>query len=147
MSALKNAIRDFDWVGLFENLNVHDMVDSFTNSFINLAKMYIPTKSLIVSDSDAPWMNTKIKYAIKNNKNIYKNWVKNGKIQADKTLVNKSQRETNKLIQLAKNQYIKSLGRKICDPDCGAKIFWSSYKRLLNNKKTQTFRLCRLMAL
>ena len=27
------------------------------------------------------------------------------------------------------------MSKKLSDPNCGQKVFWSSYKRLLNNKK------------
>ena len=43
--------------------------------------------------------------------------------------------ETKKLIKEAKQKYIDNLSKKITDPNCRQKVFWSSYKRLLNNKK------------
>ena len=133
--ALKKSIRDFDWAHSFNQLNVHEMVDFFTNKLTNLAKIHIPSKQISVSDSDAPWINNKLKTAIKKNKKIYSNWVKNGKTRANKVFVNRSQRDTNKLIREAKANYVKSLSTKICDPDSGCKVFWSAFKRLLNNKK------------
>ena len=135
VDALKYAISNFDWSQSFRLLNVHEMVDFFSEQILVFAKNYIPSKQVTISDSDAPWITNKIKFAIKNNKNIYKNWLKNGQVPADRVVVNRSQRKTNKLIREAKSYYIKTLSNKISDPQCGAKIFWSSYKRLLNNKK------------
>ena len=102
-----------------------------------MAKIHIPSRQISVSDSDAPWINDKLKSAIKTNKKIYKNCVKNGKTRVNKVFVNRSQRVTNKLIREAKSNYVKTLSDKICDPDSGCKVFWSAFKRLLNNKKTQ----------
>ncbi|MCH2390413.1 MAG: reverse transcriptase family protein, partial [Nitrospinales bacterium] len=111
------------------------MVEIFTSTFLNLAKTHIPFKIVTISDKDAPWFNNKIKYAIQKNKRLVKNWIKNGKTPADTTNKNKSQRDLHKLITEAKTKYIENLGKKISDPNTGAKIFWSSYKRLINNKK------------
>ena len=49
--------------------------------------------------------------------------------------MNKIQNETNKVIRDAKESYIKSLSKKLCNPMTGPKVFWSSYKRLMNNTK------------
>ena len=45
------------------------------------------------------------------------------------------QNETNNTIKKARDEYIDRLSAKVCDPESGGKVFWSAYKRLLNNKK------------
>ena len=60
---------------------------------------------------------------------------KKNKSPDDTKIKNKSQRDLHKLITEAKSNYIEDLGRKISDPNTGSKIFWSAYKRLINNKK------------
>ena len=132
---LKNEIRSLEWSRLFENKNVNDMVDIFNDTLLNIAKTHIPCKLVTISDRDAPWFTKQIKYGIKKKDRIYKRWVTNGRIKSKKK-VNKSQRDLNKLIKDAVAHYIDNLSKKICDPNTGSKICWSSYKRFLNNKKT-----------
>ena len=43
--------------------------------------------------------------------------------------------ETNSLINSAKEAYIKNLSDKLCNPKSSSNVFWSAFKRLLNNKK------------
>ena len=43
--------------------------------------------------------------------------------------------ETNSAIEQAKQSYIKYLSEKLCNPKSSNNIFWSAFKRLLNNKK------------
>ena len=86
-------------------------------------------------DKDAPWITPAVKSAVKRNKRVYKKWVQRGRISEEKAHVNYVQKETNNIIKLAKKAYIDDLSKKNCDPHSGVKVFWSAYKRLLNNKK------------
>ena len=111
------------------------MTTLFTSTIIEYAKKFIPNKTVTISDKDALWITPPVKQAIKRNKKAYKNWVKRGRISYEKPNVNTIQNETNKIIQDSKEMYIKRHSEKLCDPNSGPKIFWSSYKKLLNNKK------------
>ena len=42
---------------------------------------------------------------------------------------------TKDAIEEAKSKYMENLGKKLCDPSCGHKTFWTAYKRLANKKK------------
>ncbi|MCH2389802.1 MAG: hypothetical protein MK234_03870 [Nitrospinales bacterium] len=135
LNALKRDLFAINWPIAFENLNVNQMVDKLTSTLLDLAKTHIPFKIAIISDKDAPWFNNRLRYAIQKNKRLVKLWKANGKTPADTIRKNRSQRDLHKLITEAKSSYIENLGKKISDPNTGAKIFWSSYKRLINNKK------------
>ena len=143
LNALKNDLRNIDWTQAFGNLDVNLMVDFFTSNLLNLAKIHIPFKIATISDKDAPWFNNTIKYAIQKNKRLVKKWKSNGKTPEDTIAKNKSQRDLHSFITDAKTKYVENLGKKISDPNTGAKFFWSSYKRLINNKKKhKTYPLC-----
>ena len=133
LSALRRDLEAFDWSDAFLNLNVDQMVELYTSTLLSFAKTHIPFKIATISDKDAPWLNNEIKNAIKKNKRLVKNW-KKSKSPGDTKIKNKSQRDLHKLITEAKSSYIEDLGRKISDPKTGSKIFWSAYKRLINNK-------------
>ena len=134
LSALKRDLEAFGWSDAFLNLNIDQMVELYTSTLLSFAKKHIPFKIATISDKDAPWLNNDIKNAIKKNKRLVKNWKKN-KTPGDTNIKNRSQRDLHKLITEAKSKYIEDLGRKISDPNTGSKIFWSAYKRLINNKK------------
>ena len=60
------------------------MVDIFTKTFICIAKKYIPSKIITISDKDALWITPSVKTAVKRNKRVYKKWVHDGRKQAEK---------------------------------------------------------------
>ena len=134
LAALRRDLLAFDW-NAFANSDVNQMVEKFTSTLLNFAKLHIPFKIAIISDKNAPWFNNVIRNAIKKNKRLVSHWKSNGKSPADTKVKNKSQRDLHKLITEAKISYIDNLAKKISDPNTGSKIFWSSYKRLINNKK------------
>ncbi|MCH2390701.1 MAG: hypothetical protein MK234_08465, partial [Nitrospinales bacterium] len=135
LTAMRRDLLAFDWVAAFANSDVNQMVEGYTSTLLNLAKLHIPFKIATISDKDAPWFNNSIKNAIKKNKRLVRLWKSNGKSPADTQIKNRSQRDLHKLITEAKSSYILNLGKKISDPNTESKIFWSSYKRLINNKK------------
>ena len=137
---LKTDLLAINWQETFLNKSLDDMVDCFTKIFLDLAKRHIPSKIITVSDKDAPWVTPAVKCALKRNKRVYSKWVKRGRDINGKAGVNKIQNETNKAIKEAKQLYIDNLSKKLCDPNCGQKVFWTAYKKLLNKKRTQIFR-------
>ncbi len=111
------------------------MVEAFTKIFLEIAERHVPSKIITVYDKDAPWITDTVKTAIRRNKRVYRKWAKNGRNKEEKNKINRIQNETNILISEAKRTYTENLSKKLCDPNCGQKVFWSSYKRLLNNNK------------
>jgi len=111
------------------------MVEAYTNIVLDAARAHIPHKCVTISDKDAPWITNTVKNAINKNNRLVKKWKANGKKPSDTLAKNRSQNDLFKLISEAKTKYIENLGKKISDPNTGSKIFWSSYKRLINNKK------------
>ena len=111
------------------------MVQIFSKPFLDIMESSIPNKIVTIDDRDAPWVTPEVKTALLKNKNIYTKWVKNGRRPNEYLQVKQSQSETNHLVNSAKSSYINNLGKKICDPSTGAKVFHTAYKRLANKKK------------
>ena len=132
---LRDEVKKNDWLGIFLGRSVEEMVDIFTKTFTNIAKKYIPSKIITISDKDAPWITPPVKSAVKRNKRAYRKWVSGGRKHEEKNRVNTVQNETNSIIKEAKIRYINDLSAKLCDPNTGSKVFWSAYKKLLNNRK------------
>ena len=60
---------------------------------------------------------------------------KKGKKSSDWEKVKEHQQLTQDAIAEAKSTYHENLGKKLCDPTTGQKVFWSAYKRLANKKR------------
>ena len=65
LTALRRDLLAFDWTVGFANLDVNQMVEKYTSTLLNFAKLHIPFKIATISDKDAPWLNNVIKNAIK----------------------------------------------------------------------------------
>jgi hypothetical protein len=91
--------------------------------FLEIAQKHVPSKIITVCDKDAPWITDEVKTAIRRNKKVYRKWVKKGRIKEEKNKINRIQNETKSIISKAKRAYTDNLSKKLCDPNCGQKVF------------------------
>ena len=133
--SIKNRLGSTDWDGLFAGKCVDDMVSILTDTLLGIMSDNIPNKIITVNDKDAPWVTPEVKCAIKRNHRVFNRWKSRGRPEGGRDLVQQTQLETNSVIDQAKKTYIEDLSEKLCNPKSNNNIFWSAYKKLLNNKK------------
>ena len=133
--SIKNNIGSVNWEELFDGRSVDDMVSILTDKLLSIMSDNIPNKIITVNDKDAPWVTPEVKGAIKRNRRVFDRWKGRGRPEGGRALVQEVQIETNSVIDAAKESYIKDLSDKLCNPRSSNNIFWSAFKRLLNNKK------------
>ena len=133
---IKQSIKLINWNALLQNKTVNEMSRCFTETLLKIMEMYVPNNTIMVNDKDAPWMTPAAKCAIRRNKRVYVKWKQGGRKPEEKLRVNQIQRETNLIIEEAKDKYHAELGDKLCDSRNGQKVIWTAHKRLLNKKKT-----------
>ena len=66
---INRSIESVDWSKLFSGKNVHEQVELFNKTLLNIFLNFIPNKIVVCDDTDPPWMN-EIKKMIKR-KNCY----------------------------------------------------------------------------
>ena len=133
--AIKSQIANVQWEHLFTNRPLDEMVNIFTDTFLNIISSNIPNKIITVDDRHAPWVTPNLKNLLRKNRKIYSDWNKNGRNQSCYIRVKQHQEKAKNAIVDAKNRFYDNLSKKICDPTTGQKTFWSAYKRLSNKKK------------
>ena len=62
---INRSIESFDWSKLFSGKNVHEQVELFNKTLLNIFHNFIPNKIIVCDDRDPPWMNDEIKKMIK----------------------------------------------------------------------------------
>ena len=132
---IKNKIGSLPWEELFAGRSVDDMVSTLTDKLLFVMSANIPNNIITVNDKDAPWVTPDVKCAINRNHRAFKRWKSRGRPEDGRASVQKVQVETNSAIEQAKQSYIKDLSDKLSNPKSSNNIFWSAFKRLLNNKK------------
>ena len=120
----------------FFDLDVETMAELFTNTLYSLFLNHIPNRVLKIDDKDPPWINHSIKTAIKRKHRFYRKFLDRGRRQEDWALVKEARYEASKMIIDAKDEYFRNLGRKLADPNQGAKTYWATLNRLINKKST-----------
>ena len=58
---INRSIESFDWSKLFSGKNVHEQVELFNKTLLNIFHNFIPNKIIVCDDRDPPWMNDEIK--------------------------------------------------------------------------------------
>ena len=134
--AIRKQIHDIDWNTKFFDLNVETMAKVFTNTLYSLFLNHIPNRVLKIDDKDPPWINHSIKTSIKRKHRVYRKFLDRGRRQEDWALVKEARYEASKMIIDAKDKYFRNLGRKLADPNQGAKTYWATLNRLINKKST-----------
>lgn len=54
-----------NWKAMFANKSVHDQVNIFNKTLINVFLNFIPNKTVVFDDKDPPWMSEILENKIK----------------------------------------------------------------------------------
>lgn len=134
-SALKSSLLCIDWENILRGSSVDDMCTKFNDLFLATVSTFIPSKTIVCNDKDAPWITPRLKSLIKKCHKVYRKWAMRGRVLEHKAYVVNIRNKTNALIAKAKRSYHSTLARNLMDPNAGQKVFWAAFKRLVNKKK------------
>ena len=88
VNAITTAINQVDWMFMFSYKNVHQQVNIFNETIINIFSNFIPNELVTFDDKDPPWMTEKLKEKIKWKHKVYRDYLKNAKTEAEMKLNN-----------------------------------------------------------
>ena len=77
---INSELRSINWSDRFDEFDVDQAVDSFTNCLISVITQHIPQREITCCDRDAPWITDEVKEAIKRKHRVYTKYVKRGRI-------------------------------------------------------------------
>ena len=127
-SAINAALNKVDWEFLFSNKSVNQQAIIFNRTVMNIFSNLIPSKFVTFNDRDPPWMTSNIKHKINYRNNIYWEYLKKGKQQADYMKLQNTIKELSELISTRKDDYNLHLANKLTDPTTISKtlskLFW-----------------------
>ena len=110
------------------------MVDKFIEIALSIMAENIPNKLVTANDNDPPWITNETKTVIRSKHRVYSKYTRRSK-QEDREKVRVLRNQTAHLIDNVKENYFKSLGRKLTDLNTELKALWRSINKLLNKKK------------
>ena len=89
---------------LFSCKNVQEQVNIFNKTIINIFSNFIPNKLVTFDDKDPPWMTEKLKKKMKWKHKVHRDYLKNGKTEADYMYVHHVITKVSQLISESKDK-------------------------------------------
>ena len=129
-----------NWEKLFDKKDLNAQVIALNETILNVFRNYVPNKYITVDDKDPVWMNEIIKSKMKAKNKLYKQYIKNRKLESDFVFIESSVNEINDLVSNAKNLYYDNLAKKLNNQLLlKAKTYWSILKTFYNDKNSKFF--------
>ena len=75
--SINRAVDIFDWSNSFEGKNVHEQVNFFNKTILNIFSNYILNKTIVCNDKDSPCFNNKIRKILTKKNEILKQYITN----------------------------------------------------------------------
>ena len=121
----------WDVIEIYEDIN--DMVDYFTNLYLETCKQFINVKKVTICPQDKPWMTNVIKTQLRSRNRLHKRWKDTGRIDHFGAFQQK-RTDVNEAIKLAKAAHYERIKDRMCDPSVGNKEYWKLIKLLYGSK-------------
>ena len=131
--SVNRSIEIFDWPSLFSGKNVHEQVELFNKTLLNIFHNFIPNKIILCDDKDPPWMNGEIENLIKR-----KNWLfqcQRKSSNLDYASLNSITKDISNAVNSSKLKYHERLAFNLNDPKTAPKTYWKILKTFVNGTK------------
>ena len=135
VNAITTAINQVDWKFVFSCKNVYQQVKIFNKTIIDIFSNFITNKLVTFDEKDSPWMTEKLKEKIKWKHKVCRDYLKNGKTDADYMHVHRAVTEVSQLISESKDKYYNKLSMRLNNPKTSSKTYWSILKTFYNGRK------------
>ena len=110
------------------------MCNTFTETFLRVARECIPTKIVTIRNSDRPWFNSELGREIRKRDRIRKTVIKYSK-QSDIDKYKKQRNRINNLKKIAKEHVEQNLDNIILENISNPKTYWKIMKMLIKSNK------------
>ena len=123
----------FDWSYLFSGKNLHEQVELFNKTLLNIFQNSIPNKIVLCDDKDPPWINDRIKNLIKRKNWLFQGQKKSGSL--DHASLNSITQDISNAVNSSKLKYHERLALNLNDPKTAPKTYWKILKTFANGTK------------
>ena len=117
---INKAIENFDWNNLFSGQDIHDQVNLFNTTILNIFRSFIPNKVILCDDKEPPWVNEEVRLLIKQKSLMFRTQRKN--IDFDIGILNKLSEDLTNAIMNSKLAYYRRIASVLNDPNSDLKL-------------------------
>ena len=130
---INKTIENFDWNKLFSGQNIHDQVNLFNTTILNIFRNFIPNKVILCDDKEPAWVNEEVRFSIKQKNLMFR--IQRKISDFDIGILNKLSEDLTNAITNSKLAYYRRIASKLNDPNSAPKTYWSILKLFVNGKK------------
>ena len=130
---INKAIENFDWNKLFSSQDIHDQVNLFNTTILNIFRNFIPNKVILCDDKEPVWVNEEVRLLIKQKNLMF--WIQRKNGDFDIGILNKLSEDLTNAITNSKLVYYRRIASKLNDPNSAPKTYWSILKSFVYGKK------------
>ena len=131
----KQKLDQADWNALLGSLNdVDEMCNTFTETFVLIARECIPTKFVMVRNNDKPWFTSAVRTEIRR-RDRFRKIVLKSKTECSILRYKQQRNKVNNLKKNAKDNFEKKLDTIILENVSNSKEYWKSMKMLIKSNK------------
>jgi hypothetical protein len=132
---LLSKLDTVDWNALLSDLeDIDEMCNTFTETFLRVARECIPTKMVTVRNIDRPWFNSELRGEIRNETVFVRQQTKKSK-QSDIDKYKKQRKKVNNFKKTATEHFEQNLDTLILENISNPKTYWKIMKMLIKSKK------------
>ena len=134
--AIMKSIGMFRWQEHLEKITCpNEQVKLLNEVLLNIYSNYIPNQVKTIRPREAPWITRNIKKFLRKKNHAYKTFVRNGQPGDKLEGIQKMTSDGAKMIENAKQNYLRKTGQTLANPGTSRKTYWSLINTLLNKAK------------
>ena len=122
-------LSQLDWISLCENISdIDETYSSWYSHFRSIIEKYIPLKTVTIRPNDKPWMDSKVRLAIRRRDCLLR--IHNKRPSPVTWECYRAQRNiATSLIRFAKKSFYERANKDLSNPDVNCKKWWSIVNR------------------
>ena len=133
---ISQAVEQVDWEHeLHRFANPTDQVSFFNDTVLNILTNFVPNETKTFRPRDPPWFNDSIRKLSRKQSLLYKKYRKNGFKITDKLVLDRHCITLSAAVLTAKEEYLKTMGKRLSDPGTTQKTYWKILNTFLNKCK------------
>ena len=127
----RNSLANFNWDTCFLSDDVNTCCKAWTDSFLEVARRCIPSKTIIIRPNDLPWYDGTLRYLKRGVVRAHKKAKKHDRPE-DWANFRNLRNDYQEHLQSAEEQYNLKLSASLCNPGTKNKTWWRTVKYFLN---------------
>ena len=137
IEGLNAALHDLDWKNMIENnQDINNTVTRFTETFISIAKQYIPVRKINIRSKDKPWVTPGLRKLMRLRNRWSGRYNKTGYAE-HKIIRNIYRSRVKHELRRLKRNYFETQLNHLNNPELSCKKYWNIVKQLYGNKIKQ----------